>query len=48
MDAAPWLVGESEPNEEVSPDDLYDKLRPFKERVAEGIKQHDDAAEAIG
>jgi hypothetical protein len=45
VDAAPWLVGESEPHEEVPPDELYDKLKPFKERVAEDIKEHDDDAE---
>ena len=38
VEAAPWLVGESEPREEVPPDELYDKLKPFKERVAEDIK----------
>ena len=48
VDAAPWLVGESEPHEEVPPDELYDKLKPFKERVAEDIKKHDDAAEDSG
>jgi hypothetical protein len=42
VDAAPWLVGESEPHEEVPPDELYDKLKPFKERVARDIKHHDD------
>jgi hypothetical protein len=39
VDAAPWLVGESEPHEEVPPDQLYDKLKPFKDRVAEDIKE---------
>ena len=34
----PWLVGESEPHEETPPDELYEKLKPFKERVAEDIK----------
>jgi len=38
VDAAPWLVGESEPHEEVPPEELYDKLKPFKEKVAEDIK----------
>ena len=38
VEAAPWLVGESEPREEVPPDELYEKLKPFKERVAEDIK----------
>jgi hypothetical protein len=38
VEAAPWLVGESEPHEEVPPDRLYEKLRPFKDKVAEDIK----------
>jgi hypothetical protein len=42
VEAAPWLVGESEPHEEVPPDELYDKLKPFKERVAEDIKEEQD------
>ena len=45
VDAAPWLVGESEPQEEVPPDELYDKLKPFKERVAEDIKEDPEEAE---
>jgi hypothetical protein len=39
VDAAPWLVGESDPSEAVPPDELYDKLKPFKERVAEDIRE---------
>ena len=42
VDAAPWLVGESEPHEEVPPEELYEKLKPFKERVADDIKDADD------
>jgi hypothetical protein len=42
VDAAPWLVGESEPHEEVPPEELFDKLKPFKERVAEDIREDDD------
>ena len=38
VDAAPWLVGESDPEEPVPPDELYDKLKPFKERVADDIR----------
>ena len=38
VDAAPWLVGESDPDEAIAPDELYDKLKPFKERVAEDIR----------
>ena len=45
VDAAPWLVGESEPREEVPPDELFDKLKPFKEKVAEDIRENADAAE---
>ena len=41
VEAAPWLVGESEPHEEVPPEELYEKLRPFKDRVAEDIKDGD-------
>jgi hypothetical protein len=43
VEAAPWLVGESEPHEEVPPEELYDKLRPFKDRVAEDIKSDGEA-----
>ena len=35
-------MGESEPAEEVPPDELYDKLKPFKEKVAEDIKREDE------
>lgn len=41
VEAAPWLLGGSEPREEVPPEKLYDKLKPFKERVAEDIKASD-------
>lgn len=44
VEAAPWLVGESEPREEVPPEELYEKLKPFKERVAEDIKEKDEDA----
>jgi hypothetical protein len=42
VEAAPWLVGESEPQEEVPPGELYEKLKPFKERVAEDIKEGEE------
>jgi hypothetical protein len=38
VDAAPWLVGESDPHEAVPPDELYEKLKPFKDRVSEDIR----------
>jgi hypothetical protein len=43
VEAAPWLVGESEPHEEVPPEELFEKLRPFKELVAEDIEDDDDS-----
>jgi hypothetical protein len=46
VDAAPWLVGESEPHEEVPPDELFDKLKPFKERVAEDIRENAEESES--
>jgi hypothetical protein len=42
LDAAPWLVG-TDPEEAVEPDELFERLHPFKERVAEDIR--DRAAE---
>ncbi len=42
MEAAPWLLGTSEPQEEVPPEELYEKLEPFKRRVAEDIRRHGD------
>jgi len=37
VDAAPWLLG-GEPDEAVPPDELYERLQPFKERVADDIR----------
>ena len=41
VDAAPWLLG-GEPEEAVPPDELFDRLQPFKDRVAEDIRSGDD------
>ena len=38
VEAAPWLLGSSEPEEALEPDELYEKLEPFKQRVAEDIR----------
>jgi hypothetical protein len=46
VDAAPWLVGTAQPKEEVPADDLFEKLKPFKERVAEDIRDDEDVDEA--
>jgi hypothetical protein len=42
VEAAPWLLGTSEPKEELAPDELYEKLEPFKRRVSEDIRRGGD------
>jgi hypothetical protein len=42
IDAAPYLVGEREA--ELPPEELFDKLQPFKELVAEDIRDGDEDA----
>ena len=39
IDAAPWLLGGDAPEREVPPDELFDKLKPFKDLVAEDIER---------
>lgn len=41
VDAAPWLLGEADPHAKTSPEELYETLKPFKDRVAEDIKESD-------
>lgn len=49
IDAAPWLLGGDAPEREVPPEELFDKLKPFKDLVAEDIERPgaagDDEAE---
>ena len=45
VEAAPWLLGEKEPEREVPPEELYDRLEPFKSLVARDIREHGDDAE---
>jgi hypothetical protein len=40
--AAPWLVGE--PGQAVPPEKLYEKLKPFEERVAKDIGENQGGA----
>jgi len=40
VDAAPWLLGEASEGG-IDPDEAFEKLQPFKERVAEDIREHD-------
>lgn len=41
VDAAPWLLGEAK-DSGIDPDEAFERLQPFKERVAEGIRSTDD------
>jgi hypothetical protein len=43
VDAAPWLLGEKPPAEGVEADELFEKLQPFKELVAEDIESGGDS-----
>jgi hypothetical protein len=40
VEAAPWLVGQADGD--VTPDELYKRLKPFEERVAEDIRREHD------
>jgi hypothetical protein len=41
VEAAPWLVGDSG-EDRVDPDEVFEKLKPFKDRVSEDIRESDD------
>jgi hypothetical protein len=41
VEAAPWLLGESEPDKPVPAKELFAKLKPFQERVAKDISRRD-------
>src|ERR687888_2078586 len=41
VEAAPWLLGKA-PAGGVDPDEAFEKLQPFKERVADDIREDDD------
>jgi hypothetical protein len=43
VEAAPWLSGQSEPEHAVDPDELFDRLKPFQERVAADIRDKSNA-----
>jgi hypothetical protein len=40
VEAAPWVLGSREPEDEVPPAELYEKLEPFKRLVADDIRGH--------
>jgi hypothetical protein len=39
VEAAPWLVGTSEPDKPVPARELFERLKPFQEEVAEDIRR---------
>ena len=39
VEATPWLVGSGEPEREVPPEELFERLKPFKDRVADDIQR---------
>lgn len=41
VEAAPWLLGDK-PKQSVPPQQFFDKLKPFKELVAEDIRDGDE------
>jgi hypothetical protein len=41
VDAAPWLLGDA-PQGGIDADEAFEKLQPFKERVADDIRSGDD------
>jgi hypothetical protein len=41
IDAAPWLVGTDSPKNETPAEELFGRLKPFKELVAEDIRDGD-------
>jgi hypothetical protein len=45
VEAAPWLLGEADPHAKTSPEELYDTLKPFKDRVADDIKESETREE---
>jgi hypothetical protein len=45
VDAAPWLLGTKEPEREVPPEELYERLEPFKSLVSRDIREHDDGSD---
>jgi hypothetical protein len=39
VEAAPWMLGDRDPQREIPPEELYEKLEPFKRLVAEDIRE---------
>ena len=45
VEAAPWLLGTTQPKKEIDAEELYEKLEPFKRRVAEDIREGGEGAD---
>jgi hypothetical protein len=45
IEAAPWLLGTNAPKTPAPPEEVFEKLRPFKELVAEDIRSEDEQAD---
>ena len=45
IEAAPWVLGTNEPDREVPPEELFEKLEPFKRLVAEDIRHGGESDE---
>jgi hypothetical protein len=45
VDAAPYLLSSAEVDREVPPEELFERLRPFKELVADDIAGQEDETE---
>jgi hypothetical protein len=41
IDAAPWLLGGTAPDREVPPEELFEKLKPFKDLVEQDIEDEE-------
>jgi hypothetical protein len=42
VEAAPWLMGTGEPEREVPPDELFERLKPFKDQVSDDIRRDEE------
>ena len=41
VEATPWLVGTGESERGVPPEELFERLKPFKDRVSDDIRDED-------
>ena len=46
VESAPWLLGSTPPEREVPPEELFEKLQPFKELVADDIRDGEQESDS--